>query len=82
VRHLTTALVLLATVTTVLVAVRQNGEVRRLQSEVMREMRRRDALEMQIREGEAILSTLLSPRSLLEELDAEVLAKTSAEDAP
>lgn len=63
------SLVLLATVATVLVAVRQNGEVRRLESQVWQEMRRRDALDKEIREHEAELATLLSPRSLLEELD-------------
>lgn len=81
-RNLLVAFVLLAAVATVLVAVRQNGEVLRLRSEVMAEMRRRDALDLQIREAEAELSTLLSPRSLLDELDAEMLAKTSLDEAP
>ncbi len=81
-RNLLVAFVLLAAVATVLVAVRQNGEVLRLRSEVMGEMRRRDALDLQIREAEAELSTLLSPRSLLEELDAKMLAKTSLDEAP
>jgi len=82
VRNLLVAFVLLAAVATVLVAVRQNGEVLRLRSEVMSQMRRRDALDLQIREAEAELSTLLSPRTLLEELDREMLAKTSADEAP
>lgn len=73
--------VVLATVVTVLVAVRQFGEVRRLEADVWREMRRRDALERQIREAEAELATLLSPRSLLEELDAR-LAERDAEERP
>ena len=81
-RNLLVAFVLLAAVATVLVAVRQNGEVLRLRSEVMGEMRRRDALDLQIREAEAELSTLLSPRSLLEELDAKMLANTSLDEAP
>ena len=81
-RNLLVAFVLLAAVATVLVAVRQNHEVLRLRSEVMSQMRRRDALDLQIREAEAELSTLLSPRTLLEELDREMLAKTSADEAP
>jgi hypothetical protein len=81
VKHLLAAIVVLATVATVLVAVRQNGEVRRLEHEVWTEMRRRDALDKQIRGREAELATRLSPRSLLEDLDRKI-ADAAGEDRP
>ena len=73
-RGLVAAAVLIAVLAMVLVTVRQHGEVRRLESRVWCEMRRRDSLDKQIREVEARLATELSPRALLEELDALRLA--------
>lgn len=71
--------VLLAVLAAVLVTVRQQAEVRRLERRVWSEMRRRDSLDKQIREVEARLATELSPRALLEEHDAKLVRAEGGE---
>lgn len=71
--------VLFALLATVLVTVRQHGELRRLESQVWSEMRRRDSLDKQIREVQARLATVLSPRALLEEHDARLVGAEGGE---
>ena len=70
--------VLLATVATILVGVRQQGENRRLEYRVWEAMRRRDALVKQARELETKIEQVLSPKRLLEEND-EHLAREDGE---
>lgn len=61
--------VLLATVATALVGVRQHSENRRLEYRVWDAMRRRDELSKRTRELEAAIEEVLSPKRLLEEQD-------------
>ena len=61
--------VLVATVATALVGVRQQSVNRRLEREVWEAMRRRDSLVKQIRELRNAIETKLAPRALLEERD-------------
>ncbi len=81
-RTLTSMAVLLAVVGTVLVGVRQQGELRRLEQQVWDEMRRRDGLAKQVREAEARLATELSPRTLLEERDRRLRGEPDPDVAP
>jgi hypothetical protein len=69
VRLFTAIAVLVATVATALVGVRQQGENRRLERQVWEAMRRRDSLAKQIREVRTAIDTKLAPRSLLEQRD-------------
>lgn len=77
-RSVVAILVLVATVATVLVGVRQHSELRRVEQSVWEEMRRRDSLERQIRELETVLATELAPRALLEARQAQQSAEVWA----
>lgn len=88
-RTATTIAVVLAVVATALAGVKEQVESRRLQGEIPRLERRRDRLERRLRAAESSVASLLSPRSLLCELEAasgpppEVTSAPSAEgDAP
>lgn len=66
-RALAAIAVLLATVAVALVGVRLRSENHQLERLVWEEMRRRDSLARQIRDVQAQIQTVLSPRSLLQE---------------
>ncbi|MFV1958651.1 MAG: hypothetical protein ACC662_04485 [Planctomycetota bacterium] len=72
---LATTMVLLATVATALVGVRQQSENRHLERLVWLDMRRRDGLAKQIREIQGAIDTELAPRVLLEALDGRIAAR-------
>lgn len=59
-------MVVMAVIAVALAGVHEQGENRRLRYQVWEAMRRRDALDKQIRELEADIASALSARSLLE----------------
>jgi hypothetical protein len=73
--------VLLASVASALVGVREQAETRRLQARVWDAMRRRDHLEKQGRELAGRIDEALSPRRLLEARDRERAAEALAQTA-
>lgn len=78
-RTATTIAVVLAVVATALAGVKEQAESRRLQVEIPRAERRRDRLERRLRAAEAEVSRLLSPRSLLSELDGPLPGAADAQ---
>jgi hypothetical protein len=74
-------LVLLATLASVLVGVRQHSENRRLEYRVWDALRRRDELTRQIRDLENTVGQTLSPQRLLVERDRRLTATADGEQA-
>ncbi len=78
-RALAAIAVLLSTVAVALVGVRLRSENHQLERMVWEEMRRRDSLARQIRDVQAQIQTVLSPRSLLQET-RPVLSATEVDE--